>query len=365
VGVSSATETYSADGTRRGKGAIDGVYVDDRYQNRDPSYSPNLPSFSDFDSVFVDGGNKTRGYEGTPPAFPLLTDPVKIAGTSYTHYACVAGSSCAGSADFFVSHAANLSSNATYLATLGSTTGLRDNTSAFTIAVTFTNKSGASVNGEICWGRTTGANVPPANTLEFGSPTCATPTSPSNPLLLYFASATPSTTGFYVERQGGPTTMNYRGSAVFVSNGLVKVEETFQSACTAAPCTSQKFPDNYMLALLTAGNMEVGKDNANIDRVMGIFYTQQTFNSKKQTNIVGSAMANVFGFGVGSGASNVPKLFQVPGDYSTLPEEITSLGPTGTGAPTYAASRVPRFWRECGPGATPVSPSLATGLCGY
>ena len=361
IGVSSATETYAADASRRGKGQVDGVYVDDRYQHRDPAYSPNLPSFSDNSKVYVDGGNVSRGYEGTPPALPLLTDPVKIAGVSYAHYACVAGSSCAGSGtDFFVPHAADLSSSADYLSTLGSAAGLTDSSAAFTIPVTFTNKSGATVNGQVCWQRTTGSNLPPANTLEFGSPACDTPTAPGNPLLLYFASATPSTTGFKIERQGGPTAMNYRGAAVFVSNGLVKIEETFQTSCTAAPCTGQKFAENNVLALMTSGNTEVGRDNSNIDRVMGIFVTEQTFDSRKQTNIVGSFMANNFNF-----TSQVPSFFQVPGDYATLPEEIKALGSTGTGAPTYAVSRVPRFWRECGAGATPIVPSTATGICGY
>ena len=360
IGVSSATETYSADASRKGKGSIDGVYVDDRYQNRDPGYTPNLPSFSDTSKVWVDGGNVSRGYEGTPPAFPLLTDPVKIAGTSYDHYACVSGSSCAGSADFFVSRAANLFASSDYVNTLGSSAGLKDTTAAFTIPVSFTNKSGAAVSGQICWQRTTGTNLPPANTLELGSPTCATPTGPSNPLLLYFPSSTPSSTGFKIERAGGATAMNYRGAAVFVTNGKVKIEETFQSVCTAAPCTGQKFLESNLLSLMTSGNMDVGEDNSNIDRVMGIFYTEQTFTSKKQTNIVGSVMANTFTF-----TTNVPSLFQVPVEYASLPEEVRALGSTGGSTLSYAVSRVPRFWRECGAGATPTVPSTATGACGY
>jgi Tfp pilus assembly protein PilX len=352
LGQSGDTASYGTP-ARKGKGPLDEVAV------ADGCVMPCTDNFTGVtvgSNMFVDGNNITKPYPGTPQPFPLLTDPVKIAGTSYLHYACVAGSSCFGAPagqEFFVNHAANLTADAFWSGSLGSAGGLTDATATGATGVfTFTNKAGVATTGIVCWDQ-------PSQTLTLGlGATCGTavPAPPSNPLLIYTTNP-----NFKIERNGGPTAYTYKGSAIVVTTGVVKIEEAMQTFCTAAPCTGERYPDNQLLAVLTNNRMEIGKSNANIDRIMVLLYTEGDLYSEKQTNIVGTATAFRFCMAGGtcplSSGGNVPSFFQVPSDPTLLPEE---LFPGGAGG--WTVTYVPRFWLECRRG-TP--PATVSGVCGY
>jgi hypothetical protein len=354
--------------TREGKGPLDGFFVAD---------GCTLPCTDNFTGVsvggntHVDGANITRPYPEAPVApFPLLTDPATIGGIPYAHYACPAGSLCFGQADFLVSHAANLTTQ--FDMNLGSPNGLRDDTGPFTIPsqpspsqpspppLTYTNRFGASTTGEICWRRSTGPNLPPPLTLEFGSPSCDTPTSPQNPLLVY------TTGSFFWNRFGGTTPMNYRGAALVLTTGPVQVEEVLQ--------TAGKFGSDDLLAILTTNTIDVGVANSGVLPVMAFFYTQNRFRASPSTahaapaQVVGAIAAARACFatdaGCAPGGPNVPALYQVPlRDPNGVPPELLF----GTNRPWRVAA-VPGFWIECRRDSPPVSatsPAIPTGACGY
>jgi len=371
----SGDQTYSADATRTGKGPLDGILVADGCTM---PCSDNFTGVSLNSNTFVDDNNITKPYPGTPPTFPRLTDPWDVGGVHYDHFACPQGSSCTApgtpsTAEFFVSRAANAMTNPNTALrdSLGFTSGLTDATLPFEVPVTFVNLSGATVNGKVCWDRSkptlpAGVSTPPAGlprrTLEFGVPDCNTPTPPSNPMLLYFPSSTPATTGFNVQRAGGPTDYNFRGAAIVVTNGLVQIEEIWQSCQTTGagtPCQGHLFTRDASLTVLTTGDMNLGKSTSNVARIMGLFYAAGTFASQRQTNIVGSITAFRLCFAGGSApcssGGNVPSFFEVLPDANNLITTISS------GA-RFTVVSVARFWVECkrAPGT-----DLPSGLCDY
>jgi len=348
---------------RDGKGPLDGLFVAD---------GCTMPCTDNFTGVSVgsnahaDGGNITRPYHEAPVApFPLLTDPATIGGIAYAHYACPAGSLCAGQPDFFVSHAANLTVQ--FATNLGSITGLLVTTHAFTITFTYTNRAGVPTTGQICWQRILGPNLPPALTLEFGSPGCDSPTSPQNPLLVYTSGS------FFWNRGVGATSMNYRGAALVLTAGPVRVEEILQTACAALPCL-RKFGRDDLLAVITTSTIDVGVANSGVLPVMTFFFTQNRFRASPGTSqavpteLVGAVAAPRACFatdaGCAPGGNNVPVLYQVPlRDPNGVPPELLF----GTNRP-WRAAPVPGFWLECrrdSPPVSPSSPATPTGACGY
>jgi Tfp pilus assembly protein PilX len=375
-------QTYTADATRKGKGPLDGIFVAD---------GCNMPCTDNFtgvtlnSNVFTDDSNITRPFQGQALSFPQLSDSWLVNGVQYTHFACVQGSSCTppGSPttqEYFVSRAANVMTlpagncvptpGCAPIITILSTTGLNDAVNPFEMSVSYTDKTGATVNGKVCWDRAKpglpagGVSAGPAGlpryTLEFGAPTCDTPVTASNPMLLYMPSATPATSGLTINRSAGPSDYSYRGSAIIVTNGLVQVEETLQSCQTAgAPCAGHLFTRDDSLAVLTTGNMHLGANTSNINRMMGLFYAGGTATSQKQTNIVGSLTAFLLCFAGGSSpcpsGGNVPSFFQVIPDPSNMITAITSGG-------TYSIASTPGYWIECKrtPGDT-----LPSGFCTY
>lgn len=378
----SGDQTYAADPSRRGKGPLDLIQVGGG------CVMPCTGSFSGAavgSSVFVDDGNITKAYPGPVLAFPLLSDPASVAGVQYEHLACPLGASCTPPAsptttqEFFVSRAANVmvAGNCTPSCTpiinsLGAAGGLTNTTPPFSVIVTFTNQNNVAMKAMICWDRT--AAGLPTQTLEFGlaipvsnpsPPNCAVPAPGSDPLLLYFPSATPSTTGFTIDRNGGPTDYSYRGSAVVVTNGKVAIEERLHTCLTAgagSPCQGHVYSTQSSLAVLTTGDMDLGATRASVDRIMGVFYSGGTVTSKRQSNLVGSVAARRLCFAAGSSpcssGGNIPSFFQVPLDPSNLLAKISS----GVAVPIYTAGPVAPYWIECkrGPGT-----ALPTGLCTY
>jgi hypothetical protein len=282
----SGDQPYPVPG-RTGKGPLDGIFVADGCV---------MPCTDNFDNatlnsnVFVDDNNITRPYPAasTQP-FPQLTASWRVGSVTYTHLACLQGSSCTPpvgpptTQEYFVSRAANLTLAScvpscgplwvpgydgtgagplTYLTgcpnppgTHGCPsgggqrkTGLGDGDTdpgPFEITVSFYDKTGFLVPGKICWDRSNPSRPPgselvstptasgvPRFTLEFGSPDCDQPSSVDNPLLLYIPSAYPTQTGFTINRNGGPNPYFYRGSALIMTNGFVQIEETLYSCQT-------------------------------------------------------------------------------------------------------------------------------------
>ncbi len=409
-------QTYSADGTRKGKGPLDGIFVADGCSM---PCTDNFTGVTLNSSVFVDGNNITKPYQGPAIPFPQLTGPWTVFGVDYDHFACPQGSSCTppGSPttqEYFVSRAANLmtlpSSNCvpnppgcgpawlplfsgtpgplTYLSGCPTgcppsgpaITGLGDGVGPFEMSVSFIDQTGSTVNGKICWDRAkpslpVGVSAPsaaglPRFTLEFGSPNCDTPAPASNPLLLYMPSSYPASTGFTINRFGGPNDYNYRGSAIIVTNGLAQIEESLQNCQTTAnpsACYNSQgnggldlFTRDSSLTVMTIGNMNLGKDTSSINRIMGMFYTgcdpadsacgetKGLLSSQKQTNIAGVALGYRLCFAGGaspcsdSSGGNVPSFFQVIPDRNNL---IARIGRPDSGS--FIVSSVLPYWVEC------------------
>ncbi len=447
-------QTYSGDGSRKGKGPLDAIRVangcampcTDNFTGvtLPPSGSPN---------VFVDGNNITKPYQDPVAAFPLLTGSWLVFNDLYDHFVCPLGtlaSSCPASpppspptpgtpptpppapgtagSEFFVSRAANVMVSANCLNTtggtgcdpirnsLGSDTGLRDDTASFSTTVYFFGDFSDPNNphperymkARICWKRSVAGM--PDNSLEFGlpipdinpgtgvpnpEPTCDAAAPSSQPILLYLPQTDPEHRGLIVERNGGPTDYNYRGSAVIVTNGLVKIEERLQTCLTSgggSPCENAQFTANSSLTVMTwggnsgvcagsasCGNMILGKDRSNIDRIMGMFYagcsagdpgcgtTKGVLTAQKQTNISGTALGYRLCFAGGSSpcesGGNVPSFFQVLPDVNNF---IARIGTPGGGSFTVGGCReAPStcgYWAECK--RTP-GDALPTGLCTY
>lgn len=367
LGENSATPDYGTP-TRKGKITLDAVYVANGCQNADCSDSISRPT-----QVFVDDGNLSRPYPyNPPPTFPLLTRQVTIAGNTYDHFACPTPAlGCAGTT-YMNSRAADFSAQLNLSGRPGDPVdGLTDGAASpdfATTEVSFTNKSGATRYGRICWKNA-------ARTLSFlvsvasGGTSCVTETpvaTPADPLLVYL------TTGFKIDRSGGPNTYIYNGSTIIVANGLVTIEESIATPDCTVGGTCQtagfRFPEDHSLGLLTFGDMQVGITRSGVDRVMGLFYTQQSFVSQKQSKTVGSVTAYRFCFGdasppcpASSGGGNVPRLFQVPSDPRAVPEEYLALG-----GRRWNVAYIPRFWLECRRGsANDTLPSTVSGICGY
>ncbi len=324
-------QTYAADSTRTGKGPLDAIDV------ANGCVMPCTGEFTNVtlnSNVFVDDNNITKPFPSTTAPFPQLTDSWAVDGVTYTHLACVQGSSCTppGSPtteEYFVSRAANLmtlpSANCvanpmgcgqawspgfsgpagpiTFLSGCPTgcpphgtaITGLGDGPTPgpFEISVTFIDKTGTIVNGKICWDRANpsrpdGVSAPRASqlpplTLEFGSPNCDAPSSVDNPLLLYIPSSYPTKTGLTINRNGGPSNYYVRGSALTMTNGLVQIEETVYSCQTTAnpsACYNSQgnggpdlFTRDSSFTVMTIGNLNLGKNTSGISSIMGLFYT--------------------------------------------------------------------------------------------
>ena len=389
-------------GLRRGKGRIDGVYVADGCPM--PCTSSAF-SFDGGSAIYVDTNNYTKPYPDRPPKLPLnkqgndppvyptTQDPTVIAGTTYANWAN----------DFFATHSPRIdnfppvnggSCGPNYADSnplshrLSSPAGLTDNTNVqnngFCHQFQFTDKTGAPRTGEICWRRrNTGlvsnniSNLPPnyltVPTLEFGSPTCDFPTSPSDPLLIYFNNSWRF--GFTVSP---PRAYEYRGAAlIFTDRNNIDIENTLQTACSIAPCTNQKFPENYLLVFIQqgVGSTDIAYNNPAtdlVDRFMAYVYTENRIRAWRQTNIVGSLRARQICFnnhsavgcgGVGFGAGN-PRFYHASFvDLRKIPEELPAS--SGASGDRWVVNVVPRFWMVCRRGPGDTLPTTPTGTCQY
>jgi hypothetical protein len=377
----------STPGLLAGKGPLDAIFVADGCQTGacTDSYAVTAPS----QLPIVDMGAIGRAYPENPVSpFPTLTSPVRIAGATYA----------TGLQNYFSTRAADMTAMLSANNMPGAVGGLTSSTGncsggACSPIVGFTNKNGAARLGRICWTRNTG--VLTFGVSAAGNP-CSSPATAADPLLVYNTSPN----GWRIDRGAFVkasasclgTQICYEGAAIIYNVNSVAIEETVTSLCDVANtnCTTtlfEKFPTNYLMALLTPGNVTVGATN-NVPRVMAMLYAGTDFVSRSvapatPTRIVGGAAARRFCFGGGGacpgGTSNVPEVYQAPLNGSSvnaapaydargLPEELLAFAPSPNGqAPkSWRVESVPRLWLECRPIAPSATlPTTPTGVCGY
>jgi Tfp pilus assembly protein PilX len=411
---------------RRGKGRIDGAYVTDGCPL--PCTSGAFV-FGAGAQIWVDYNNYTKPYPDRPPRLPLwyvagpsipvLNNPSSINGTAYASY----------STDFMQARGAPLANGQRVnggvcpnnnagtgwecsaglpLATApilwqlfnpndygygGSFTGGTPDPNAtppFRHSFTFTDKTGAVRNAEICWRRTTmindpanrdagvsGPNLPsqavPAQrplTLEFGIPDCTAPNPPTDPILIYF----PNRIAFS-RHDATPRIYTYRGSAIIMqTNDSLQLEESLVSYCTrstTAPgiecAAGERFAEDHLMVFLTFGLVDFGMVNPSVNTVMAYVWTDQYMSIQRDTDIIGSLRANHLCFQGASaapcstgGAGPDPYVFQATAwDLRRIPEELPGGGASGD---RWRVDSVPRFWMVCRPGAVSSTP---TANCGY
>jgi Tfp pilus assembly protein PilX len=395
------TAAYGQAGnTRAGKGRLDGIYVGKGCA------LPCLTQAFILDpgaALNVDYNNFTKPYPDQPPrlplfynagnSFPVLDNPTLINGTAYASYSTNFMTVNAARLDNVVPNglncvppgAAECTASGSMLGALF--TSFTQSSPAFRHTFTFTNKAGVPTTAEICHARPTlsagsrGANLPaqPNNvppgynqadhTIEFGIPTCANPNPPTNPVLIYWPS------NIAITRSGPPRPISYRGSAIIMQpNNLLLLEETLLSYCTVStgsPGTEcalgERFAEDHLLVFLTAGEVQIGVTNANIDTVMAYVWSNLFISMIQATKLIGSLRAPSLCFRNATAApcsggtlGGVPAVYQAtPIDLRRIPEELPGGGASGD---RWRIDSVPRFYLVCRPGALPSTP---TGSCGY
>jgi len=115
----------------------------------------------------------------------------------------------------------------------------------------------------------------------------------------------------YIE--GGDLNMSTAGSKktiTYSGSGSILVTGSAQINVNLVTSGNNSYPTN-IIGIMTPN--EIGFDEANID-VMGLFYAEDRVTSEKQTDIMGTIVANYFDMG-----TNVPSVFQVPETINHLP----------------------------------------------
>ncbi len=134
--------------------------------------------------------------------------------------------------------------------------------------------------------------------------------------------------------QGNDRTIHYTGRAAFLAYGDVNIDANLLACNNGNPTNIvNSFPQNNIIGVMASQNMMVG-GSAQLN-IMGAFYAQGTVSSQRQSNILGSFVANYFDMG-----TNVPSIFQVPTMADNLP-----YGMIGN-YPLLSMSQV--SWREIG-----------------
>lgn len=134
--------------------------------------------------------------------------------------------------------------------------------------------------------------------------------------------------------QGNDTTINYTGRAAFLVDGDVTIDTNLVICNNGDPSNiTNSFPANNIIGIMTTGDMMVGSTSQL--SMMGAFYAEGACITEKQSNIMGTFVANYFNMG-----KNVPSIFQVPELAENLP-----YGMIGN-YPIVVLS--PESWRELG-----------------
>lgn len=132
--------------------------------------------------------------------------------------------------------------------------------------------------------------------------------------------------------QGNDLTINYSGRGAILAYGNITVDANLITCNNGDPNdTAGSFPVNNIIGLMAAQDMLVGTA-AQLD-IMGAFYAQGKIACAKQTDVMGTFVANYFDMG-----TNVPDIYQVPELADYLP-----MGMIGN-YPILTMSRV--SWRE-------------------
>jgi hypothetical protein len=422
--------------TRVGKGRLDGVYIATGCLL--PCTSGNIPfNFGSGAQIWVDYNNFTKPYQDRPAklplwyqaggVYPVLNQPARINGTNYPSY----------STDFMLTHqvpsldsqqingglcgnnsALNLpipwECTAGQLPALAPTLGqvfhpnfgggnnpfspgsFGANIPPFRHTFTFTDKSGTVRNAEICWKRSdmgdpanrdagvNGPNLPNQAqaaerplTLEFGIPDCTAPNPPTNPILINFAQVGGTSGALSISRHGGAKNLSYRGSAIFLVQGSLQLEETLLSYCrrdttspgTAGECPAgERFAEDHLLVFLEPNTVNIGIANPSVNTLMAHVWSNSRIYLQRDTKVIGSLRGDYVCFrnsssaacSVGGGGQE-PRVYQAtPWDLRKIPEELPGGGASGD---RWRVDSVPRFYLVCRPGGT--LPTTPTGACGY
>jgi len=129
---------------------------------------------------------------------------------------------------------------------------------------------------------------------------------------------------------GNDKTISYTGKAAILVDGDVTLDTDLYSR-NANGTTANSFPVNNCLGVMATNNMTVG--SLSQLNLMGAFYAGNQVQTLRQTNIMGTLVANYFNMG-----TNVPSIWQVPELANNLP-----LGMIGN-YPILSIARV--SWRE-------------------
>lgn len=134
--------------------------------------------------------------------------------------------------------------------------------------------------------------------------------------------------------KGNDKTVNYSGRAAILAYGDIVIDTNLVTCNNGNKNdTANSFPANNILGLMASQNMMVGSTSQL--NIMGAFYAQGQITSQKQTNVMGTFVANYFDMG-----TNVPNIYQVPDLADNLP-----LGMIGN-YPILAIAQ--SSWRELG-----------------
>lgn len=281
------------------------------------------------------------------------------------------------------------------------------NTPAFRHSFVFTDRRGIQRTAEVCWKRDTigmnpavnpsppyvvtqGLNPPTLpNTLEFGIPTCANPSGPSNPtaplipVMFWYGSP------WGIDYVGGShVDINFRGWGLMLTNATVFIDENFVPYCSnpgaSPPCGpaypsvgwqgGNKFPENHLFAVMTTNSVMLATLQNDVRRIFGYFWAMGGIGIRRDVNVVGIlrgsnvCFRNSTGCGGIGGGGNIPGFFQASFfDQRMIPNELAAPYevPSQLSGGRWQVTSVPQFWIECrrGPGA--VLPTTPSNICGY
>jgi hypothetical protein len=390
----------------RGKGALDGIYIAGGCELPCIGIAPQ--PFNSGASISVDRGNLTKPYPSRPPIGPLSTPngtwptindlatiynystltPANLAYFDWFKKHTDAVSGCTGgcTASIIASAPVNAANclvspviNCNHGLPIGNFLNpIADGPSSYRFRHSFTFKDrGDNLRlAEICWMRdmagSDSGSAPPSRTLEFGMPTCETPNSPANPVLLWIQFP------WGINRSSG-NPYNFRGAAVIVTSGGFYIDESFQSYCPAAPCSNNKFPEDHLFAIMTdSGNIDLAFSSSSIVSriIMGYFFASGgNIRVWRDVNIAGMLRADSICFRNSSGCSGgVPPGGKGPGffqasflDARQIPNELPASYelPTKPSGGRWQVTSVPQFWIECRRGPSGTLPATPSGICPY
>jgi Tfp pilus assembly protein PilX len=419
-----ATPSYGTP-ARPGKGPLDAVGI--------AAGGANPFNLGGGSQVRVDRNNVTRPYPNRPPigpllapsgAWPVLDDVVTISnnvtGTDYPQFysgwfsphvsggantaalngaAAPNGGNCASPTDNECigrpepHSAANDAVPNTFNDLFNK---LTVNTNSFRHKFRFTDRLGTLRDAEICWKRdgmspgNRGTNVPLIPyTLEFGIPTCATPSGPGNaiaptiPVMLWYGSP------WGVDYVGGAhVDINFRGWGLMVTNATVFIDENFTPYCdnpgAASPCgpafpaagwqSGNKFPENHLFALMTTNGIMLATLQNDVRHIFGYYWAMGNIGVRRDVNVIGMlrgsnvCFRNSAGCGGIGGGGNIPGFFQASFlDQRKIPNELAAPWEVA-GQPSggrWHVTSVPQFWLECRRGPADTLPNTPSGICGY